>query len=71
MSKPTRRVGSHLRCRLVPIRKPHMIKFDPPRPRHRFGIAGEATSIFVSSSLNTRSPAAMADCKMLYFSLRS
>jgi len=35
------------------------------------GCAGEVISIGVSSSLNTRSPAAIADCRMLYFSLRS
>src|ERR1039458_8992074 len=41
-----------------------------PGPTACFVTAGEVISTFVSSSLKTRSPAAIADCRMLYFSLR-
>ena len=42
-----------------------------PEPSPAFAFAGETISGAVSSSLKTRSLAAMAACRMLYFSLRS
>src|SRR5215469_3991059 len=42
-----------------------------PAPTGFFGTAGETTATGVSSSLKIRSLAAMADCRMLYFSLKS
>src|SRR5215831_15989075 len=42
-----------------------------PAPCGLFGAEGETTAIGVSSSLNMRSLAAIADCSMLYFSLKS
>ena len=42
-----------------------------PGPSGTCGIAGDTISALVSSSLKTRSLDAMADCRMLYFSLRS
>ncbi len=42
-----------------------------PGPCGTFGIAGETISAGVSSSLKMRSLDAIADCRMLYFSLRS
>jgi len=48
-----------------------MLKLNPPRTQRLLRKRAEVTSIFVSSSLNTRSLAAIADCRMLYFSLKS
>src|SRR5579864_9625909 len=42
-----------------------------PGPAGDFVDAGETTSTGVSSSLKMRSLAAIADCKMLYLSLKS
>src|SRR5215469_16808509 len=42
-----------------------------PAPAGFFGAAGETTATGVSNNLNMRSLAAIADCRMLYFSLKS
>src|SRR5579862_2138262 len=42
-----------------------------PAPAGFIGAAGETTAIEISSSLKIRSLAAIADCRMLYFSLKS
>ena len=42
-----------------------------PAPCGTLGVAGETISAGVSSSLKMRSLDAIADCRMLYFSLRS
>ena len=57
--------------RHVAVSEPNMIKLNPPRPVGVLVTAGEVISAGVSSNLKTRSLAAMADCRMLYFSLKS
>ncbi len=60
-----------LRLRHAAVGKPYVVELDAPRPARLLGCCGETTCGCVSSSLKTRSLAAMADCRMLYFSLRS
>ena len=58
---------------LVLIGKPYVIELDRRRARRETqrGAAGDVMCVGVSSSLKTRSLAAIADCRMLYFSLKS
>ena len=55
------------------ISEPDVVKFDARAVlAGREAVdGGETTAGWVSSSLKTRSEAAIADCRMLYFSLRS
>ena len=54
------------------IGEPHVVELDAARAiGHLAAAAGETISAGVSSSLKMRSLEAMADCRMLYFSLKS
>ena len=63
--------GGWVVSRHVSVRKPHVVELNPSRALGVLVTAGEVISTGVSISLKTRSADAIADCRMLYFSLRS